>query len=726
MKLVIVANRLPIVVKSIDPFLASKSPGGLVSGILTFLKKANISNWLWMGWLGTNIKKNDFNKIKEFIHREYNYIPVYISDKLMDRFYNGFCNKTLWPLFHSMPAIATYERINWESYVEVNRIFADTLLQSIDIDTKTYIWIHDYHLMLLPKIIRERVFNANIGFFLHIPFPPPEIFSLLPWKKELLHGLLGSDLIGFHIYEYTINFLRTLVRVLRIESNIRELFYQDRIIRVDTFPMGIDFKLFNSMTGIDDKIENIKKAVSNKKIIFSVDRLDYTKGIYNRLLAYEEFLKTNENFRGKVVLIMNVVPSRENVEHYARMKRQIEEKISQINGTFGNIEWVPVIYQYKSLDIQDLVAYYRASDVILITPFKDGMNLIAKEFVASRSDLKGVLILSEFAGSSKELGEAIIVNPNSIDELCEAIKVALTSSLEEQKSKLKVMQERLEKYDILKWENDFMEAFNIILSKRNFFKTKEIDEIILQKIISNFKISKKKLFLLDYDGTLVAIKNSPGLAILDQEVKEILFKLSNLKDSKVVIISGRRKDQLEEYFKDLNVVVVAEHGCWVRDQYSGSWKATCTPNNEIKKKIKEIMEYYTYKLPFSFVEEKDFTVAFHYRLSEIELAGSRIAELLDELKFLVSNTEYGVLMGNKVLEVRPLAVNKGTISYSFTQQGYDFVLAIGDDTTDEDMFKALPSDSITIKVGLGPSYAKYYLPSQTEVIKLLKKFVEQN
>jgi trehalose 6-phosphate synthase/phosphatase len=346
MEYLIVANRLPFVIKKDLSF--ERSPGGLVSGLLTFLKRAKIRNYKWIGWPGKDIDKKKFPQVQAKCQR-YKTYPVFISKKELDRFYNGFCNKTLWPLFHGFQSYVYYDKVFWNSYVSVNQTFCEEVSRFIKEDT--IVWIHDYHFMLLPAMLRERFPNLMIGFFLHIPFPPPELFMQLPWRKDLLEGLLGCDLIGFHAYEYTNNFLRTLSRTLGLEHKMGTLFYQNRYIKADTFPIGIDFELFNKASQqkkIQSLVNKIKRQLKDKKIVFSVDRLDYTKGIYNRLLAFEELLSRFEEFRGKVVLIMVVVPSREGVEQYQRMKRQLEEKISEINGKFGFLQTGLKLWRVKA------------------------------------------------------------------------------------------------------------------------------------------------------------------------------------------------------------------------------------------------------------------------------------------------------------------------------------------------------------------------------------------
>jgi trehalose 6-phosphate synthase/phosphatase len=724
MDLVIIANRLPFSIKKDLTFV--KSPGGLVSGIETFLKRSGIKDYLWIGWPGNNFDKTQ--KKLEYIReksKKYNAYPVFISAKQVDKFYNGFCNKTLWPLFHSFQTYAIYDKTFWDNYIKVNEIFCEEVSKVIKDDS--IVWVHDYHLMLLPSMLRERFPNLMIGFFLHIPFPPPELFMQLPWRRELLEGLLGSDLIGFHVYEYTNNFLRCLSRTLGIEHKMGVLSYQDRMVKVDTFPMGIDFELFNSAYDkkkIQRLVRKIKNQFKDKKLIFSVDRLDYTKGIYNRLLAFEKLLICREDLREKIVLIMVVVPSREGVEHYQRMKKQLEEKISEINGRFGTINWVPVLYYYRFLNFDELIAHYIATDIILVTPFKDGMNLIAKEFVASRKDGRGVIILSEFAGSARELGEAIIVNPNSTADIVKAIEIALNMSESEQEERIKLMQERLKRYDIIKWGKDFLGTLETLKKEKEKLTTKLLNQRLIKRLKEKFLKAENKILFLDYDGTLVPIVSNPGLAVPEENLKNMLNELSDQENTEVVLISGRKKDDLEKWFGNLNINIVAEHGALLKRK-GGNWESLVSIPSDFKTQIRNIMELYVDRLPQSFIEEKEFSIVFHYRNADPELASVRVSELVDELLLFTGNIQANVLVGNKVVEVRPAGVDKGSAANLFLKEKeYDFILAIGDDVTDEDLFKNLPKKAITIKVGIGKSFAKYSAKSYKEIRTLLESFIK--
>ncbi|HVO75586.1 MAG TPA: bifunctional alpha,alpha-trehalose-phosphate synthase (UDP-forming)/trehalose-phosphatase [Ignavibacteriaceae bacterium] len=466
MRLLIVSNRLPITIEKKDGKLSLKeSSGGLVSGLSSYLDSLKGSSfpsktdYVWLGWPGIEIEEPLQPELKKNILNEYRSYPVFLPESLMENFYEGFCNNTIWPLFHYFPSYALYESECWNSYNLVNEKFLEAILAVLRPDD--LIWIHDYHLMLLPKLIREKKPDVQIGFFLHIPFPAYEIFSLLPsqWRIKILEGLLGSDLIGFHTQDYTLYFLRCIKRIFMIESSGGNITVDKRLVRARTFPMGIDFQKFqNSIvkSGVQKDVKKFRQRLKYEKIILSIDRLDYTKGILNRLQGYEIFLQNNSEWLEKIILILRVIPSRIGVKHYRKMKKQIDEFVGRINGKFGTIGWAPISYQYGFLPFNPLVALYSISDVILVTPLRDGMNLISKEYVASRIDKTGVLILSEMAGSSKELTESIIINPNNKEEIAEAISAALNMPVREQIRRIKIMQTHLRTFDVVKWADDFI------------------------------------------------------------------------------------------------------------------------------------------------------------------------------------------------------------------------------------------------------------------------------
>ncbi|MFQ3675425.1 MAG: bifunctional alpha,alpha-trehalose-phosphate synthase (UDP-forming)/trehalose-phosphatase, partial [Endomicrobiia bacterium] len=481
MRLIIVSNRLPFTIKKLKTKIEFKeSSGGLATGISSYLESLKSSSFiqkehLWIGWCGTTIDNNFKSSVKKKALNDYNALPVFLDETLMEKFYTGFCNKTIWPLFHCFSLYTHYEEESWTSYKQVNELFCDNIVKIIK--PNDIIWIQDYHLMLLPKLIREKIPEAQIGFFLHIPFPPHEIFRLLPktWRAEILEGLLGADLVGFHTNDYTQNFFKCVLRILGLEQNLGTIVLNDRIFRADTFPMGIHFNKFFEAATLPQTIkekELFAQMLKNVKTILSVDRLDYTKGILNRLEGFDLFLEKNVQWHKKVTFLLMVIPSRIGVDNYQRMKTKIDESVGKINGRFGAIDWTPVVYQYKHLPFHTLVALYNMCDVGLITPLRDGMNLVAKEFLAAKTDKTGVLILSEMAGAAKELGEAIIINPNHKEEIASSIKDALEMPLQEQQQRNEIMQKRIQSYDVIHWAEDFITELNDINKIKNNYKAK--------------------------------------------------------------------------------------------------------------------------------------------------------------------------------------------------------------------------------------------------------------
>ncbi len=728
MRLLIVSNRLPITVaEEKGQIIFKESAGGLVSGISAYLDSLKGSGftsveYVWIGWPGITADKAKQRELHTRLYAEARAFPVFLTEEEMENFYHGFCNKTIWPLFHYFPSYVVYDEDYWTHYKHVNSMFCNAIMEIVKPDD--VIWVHDYHLMLLPKLLREKMPNLPIGFFLHIPFPDFEIFRLLPgeWRREILDGLLGANLIGFHTHDYTQYFLRCVMRILGYEHSMGEILLPERVAKAETFPMGIDFQKFQDATGspkVKFEKEKFKEMLADVKIILSIDRLDYSKGIINRLRGYEIFLERNPQWRSKVVLVMVVVPSRIGVEHYQQMKSQIDEMTGKINGRFGTINWTPVLYQYKFLLFHPLVAVYNVSDVALVTPLRDGMNLIAKEYLATHPDKKGVLVLSEMAGAAKELGEAIIINPNNVEEIADALKNALEMTEEQQIKSNEIMQERLKRYNVVRWAGDFIQTLQTLNEEQSRFDAKFLGTEISSQLKTDYKKSDRRLLLLDYDGTLVPFTTSPQLAEPNEELLKILDRIGKNKKNLLVIISGRDKETLQNWFGNLNVALVAEHGVWIKEK-DHDWKITGPLINDWKAQIVPILELFVDRVPGSFVEEKDYSIVWHYRKADAELGSLRAKELTDDLVNFMANIDVQVLQGSKVVEVRCSGANKGTAALSFlAKQKYDFILAIGDDWTDEDIFKVLPETAYSIRVGLTKSYASYNLRKYSEVIDLL-------
>lgn len=724
-KFIIVSNRLPVSVSKVDGKLVySPSYGGLAIA----MSSVSGGERLWIGWPGIysdDLTSAEKSAITRKLKRDGCY-PVFLSKAQINKFYSGYANDTLWPLFHYFQSYANYDKDYWDAYKEVNKIYQKAVAKHAAPNAS--VWIHDYHLMLLPQLLRKVLPKASIGFFLHIPFPSYEIFRLLPNRREILQGLLGSDLIGFHTYDYARHFLSSVLRILGIENNNGSIIMDERVIRVDAFPIGIDYRRYADALQDEttrQEVDRLKEHYKGKKVILSAgDRLDYSKGILKRLEAFEQFLRQYPSYHKKVILAVIVAPSRTDVEAYKDLKDTLERTIARINGTFSTEDWTPITYQAKVMPLEELIPKFIAADVALVTPLRDGMNIVAKEYVAVKQNIPGVLILSEMAGAVDEMPEAIRINPNDIDAIVCGIKEALKMPKKEQLEKIRSMQRRLSRYTVQRWAHDFMEQMDASKQTQSRRSDKMLSDEQEAKLLRQFKKAKKRLLLLDYDGTLRGFvsthdsrQGAPPKALL-----RLIRSLTALPNTKVCIISGRPRDVLEAWFDGLPVVLAAEHGAWVK--HDGEWSQQQESMHEHKKTIMPILEHYAERTPGALIEQKDFALVWHYRNVPTELAHARNANLRSELTRLLANTDVGIHNGAKIIEIKPRNVHKGVVAEDLAAMyPSDFILCIGDDYTDEDMFRALPENAYSIKVGLGDTSARSQVVSVSKVLQLLQKLI---
>ncbi|GHA79639.1 bifunctional alpha,alpha-trehalose-phosphate synthase (UDP-forming)/trehalose-phosphatase [Pontibacter akesuensis] len=722
-KLIIVSNRLPVKLQEKDGKLSyHASEGGLATGLGSFYKK---DNNLWIGWPGLVVTEDEKKgRIADDLNKE-NMHPVFLTDTEIKEFYEGFSNETLWPTFHYFSQYAVYSQQLWETYVKVNQKFCEVVLEQAG--PEDTIWVHDYQLLLLPSMLRERLPDSTIGFFQHIPFPSYEVFRLLPWRKELLEGMLGSDLVGFHTYDDMRHFLSSVNRIVGYGSMHGWINTPNRSLLVDSFPMGIDYEKYAGTADTEEvkKRESLYRSNLNaEKIILSIDRLDYSKGIAQRLEAFDKFLAKYPEFHKKVTLLMLVVPSRDAVEKYKELKEEVDELVGRINGQYSSINWNPIQYFYRSYPLETLSAFYRMADVGLVTPMRDGMNLVCKEYVASKLDQKGVLILSEMAGASKELSDAILINPNDINQMVEALHQALTMPEEEQVSHMRNMQESLKRYNIHHWVSMFMDRLSYVKIKQLSLATSYLDESTFLEMSDAYDSSRSRLFFLEYDGALVDYRNRPLMARPDDELMELLESLSSNPKNRVVVMSSREKATMQDWLGHLNIDIIAEHGVWIKQRGTG-WQTMLSLMDDWKKDIRLILDLYVDRTPASFIEEKEYSLVWHYRRVETGLGELRARELVSHLNFLASNSNLQVLDGQMAVEIKAQEINKGKASsYWLSKFPHKFVLAVGDDWGDEDIFKAMPRESYTVKVGNSSSVAKYHVDTCKEAREMLSRLVQ--
>jgi trehalose 6-phosphate synthase/phosphatase len=422
---------------------------------------------------------------------------------------------------------------------------------------------------------------------------------------------------------------------------------------------------------------------------------------------------------------MVVVPSRVEVEQYAQLKRQVDELVGEINGKYGSIGWTPIWYLYRSLPFDSLVALYNLADIALITPLRDGMNLIAKEYITSKTDRRGVLIISETAGAAKELGEAIVVNVSNSEDIVQALEEALTMSKKEQIERNRVMQKRLQRYNVERWADEFIDRLLYTRKLQDEMGTRIMNDEVKSRLISDFQQSRQRLVILGYDGTLIPFSDRPELAKPSTEVKRLLNRLASELGSEVVLVSGRDRNTLERWFGGLGIGLAAEHGAWVKEK-GKPWEVKENLPKDWKEELRPLLERYVDSTPGSFLEEKDFSLVWHYRKAEPRLGEIRTREVINDLLNITANLKLQVLEGSRIVEVKNTGVTKGQAALRWiSRKGWDFMLAIGDDLTDEDIFQVLPATAWTIKVRFGASAARFSLGSPDQVVSLLTAMMKK-
>jgi trehalose 6-phosphate synthase/phosphatase len=719
-RLLIVSNRLPITVqKSKGQLQYQPSSGGLATGLSSLGDELPRT---WVGWPGYEVESAKEQVLLTEELKKDQLVPVFLTQKEIELYYDGFSNKTIWPHFHYFTQYTTYRDEYWEAYQTVNEKFARAILEILEPDD--LVWVHDYQLMLLPALIRQAAPQTSIGFFLHIPFPSYEIFRVLPWREELLQGMLGADQIGFHTFDYMRHFLSAVYRIAGHEHNFGKLRINNRLINVDVFPMGIDYEKYafpQTNYEQDDDAAKIQKLAAKRRLIISIDRLDYTKGIPQRIQAFGRFVAESPQYRGQVSLLLIAVPSRTSVDNYQELKQQVEILVSEINSTYGSFDWMPIQYLYRSLNFNELSALYRVADIALITPLRDGMNLVAKEFIAAKEqDKKGVLVLSEMAGAANELSAALLVNPHDLPMMAQAIRQALEMSEAEQSWRLGTMQKHLQTYNVRRWASSFIQGQEKLMKQQlNYESSVLLKGLHRENLLSAFRRAENRLIILDYDGTLMSFHPDPQAVSPDENLLRLLRALRQTSNTKLIINSGRDHQTLQQWLGPLGLDMAAEHGVWIRR--SGKWKINPGLSSDWKGDVRTVLDDLVDRTPGTFVEEKDYSLAWHYRRIDRDLGEKRVREIRDGLLYLTANHDLQVLEGNKVVEIKHASVSKGKASLSWINEGpWDFILAIGDDQTDEDIFRVLPrKNAFAVKVGTEQSIAQYHLPGVQEVRALL-------
>ncbi len=723
--LIIVSNREPYIHKKSGLSIKVEKPaGGLTSAMDDVLK---VTGGTWVAW-GSGSGDRDVvdSKNRVLVPPEkpsYTLKRVWLNPSEVDNYYHGYSNQVLWPLCHITLDRVYFRKKFWEDYKKVNRAFSDAVLEEVGNDS--IVWIHDYHLCLVPGMLRNKRPELTIAHFWHIPWPDWSVFRVCPQAKEILEGLLGNDLIGFQIPLFVKNFMDCVSECLSADINYSKatINFKGHTTRLKAFPISIDFDKFNSMASAQRTTRMIKQikekhGITQGYIGIGVDRLEYTKALIKRLQAIDLFFDRYERFRRKFTFIQIAVPTRMK-EPYISYKKTVEELIAKINKKYSSGLWRPIIYIDTKIEHEDLVAYYRMADVAIISSVYDGMNLVAKEYVASKTDEKGVLILSEFAGASEELEGSILVNPYDIEQFSECIKTALKMPDKEKLSRMVALRRQVSENNIHKWIIDIlneMAAIAAIKSEKCCYLFDNMEEV-------KKKAFHKNIFMfLDYDGTLTPIVGTPDKAVISDEMRSLIIKLKEI--IPVAVISGRALKDIKDRVGIEDIIYAGNHGAEVWDGRKAIISQGSEENRRLLEEVLEKLKKETSYIKGVLIEDKGITASLHFRNVNVRQVGDifRIFERIakeheDDFRFII---------GKKVFEIRPVNIwNKGdAVSWIIENMGkHRFPVYIGDDTTDEDAYSILKNRGLSISIG-GSANADYYIQNQEEVKDFLTMLYE--
>jgi trehalose 6-phosphate synthase/phosphatase len=714
-RLLVVSNRLPATVRSVEgKHRIVASVGGLATALEPILEK---KRGLWLGWPGDSLEGVDPVSRLALLDRlgERRLRPVELPRSLVKLFYEGYANQTLWPLFHHFPSRLVFDPAGWEAYVEANTLFMEAILSEAGKDD--LIWVHDYQLMLLPQMIRSASPEARIGFFLHIPFPSSAVFRVLPRREELLQGLLGADFIAFQTHSHLQHFRSSLLRILGISSRMDQVLLGGRAIRLEALPIGIATGAFmQELSGnpvTKRCIQELHQRFRGRRLLLSVDRLDYTKGIPERLRSFRRLLQANPEFRGELTLIQVAVPSRERVPSYQQLRREVNELVGSINGEYGSTDWTPVVYIRRALQRPELTALYSYADVAWITPLRDGMNLVAKEYVACQTEGRGVLVLSEFAGAAAEMGEALLVNPYDEERMAACVAAAVRMPLDERRQRMGALRHRVLRNDAFAWSGRFVRGLKQASERRVVRHDRSPDAPDPDQIMVDFTAASVRWLFFDCEAAGLTGERKPGQAGSASRLLEQLAALASETGTCVALLSGGRKEDLTSWVRSAaGLWLVAEDGAFLRRPDSETWESlNPSASNSWKHRVRPVLEHLVDGSPGSVLEEKENALVWHYRLSEPEFGDWLANEVVSTLEQLLAETDLRAIRGPKSVEVRPIWASKknAVTALSALWPQPDFCLAVSGGPAAEELLEVLPEETISISVGPSLCQARFRL-----------------
>ncbi|KAK4780802.1 hypothetical protein SAY87_016908 [Trapa incisa] len=732
----------------------------------------------YVGSLKVDIDPSEQEEVAQKLLEDFNCVPTFLPHDLQNKFYLGFCKQHLWPLFHYMLPMCPdhgdrFDRSLWQAYVSANKIFADKVMEVISPEDD-YVWIHDYHLLVLPTFLRKRFHRVKVGFFLHSPFPSSEIYRTLPVRDEILRGLLNCDLVGFHTFDYARHFLSCCSRMLGLDYESKRghigLDYFGRTVYIKILPVGVHMGRLESvlnMPATSIKVKEIYEQFKGKKVILGVDDMDIFKGISLKLLALEQLLQQNMQMRGKVVLVQIVNPARGYGKDVQEARRETYLAAERINEVYGSANYTPVVLIDRPVPCYEKSAYYSVAECCIVNAVRDGMNLVPYKYIVCRQgtpkmdEAMGIakdtaktsmLVVSEFVGCSPSLSGAIRVNPWDIDAVSDALNSALTMSDTEKQLRHEKHYKYVKTHDVAYWACSFAQdlerscqdhynkrcwGIGLGLGFRVVSLSPSFRRLGTDYIVSAYKRTKRRAIFLDYDGTLVP--ESCISKVPTPEVLAALDVLSSDPKNTVFIVSGRGRHSLNEWLSSCEMLgIAAEHGYFIRWKRTAEWETSSLACDlDWKSIVEPVMKSYMEATDGSSIEPKESAMVWHHQDADPDFGSCQAKELLDHLESVLSNEPAVVKRGQHIVEVKPQGVSKGLVAEKVlgrminSNEPPDFVMCIGDDRSDEDMFESIlitvSSPSLCVMpeifactVGRKPSKARYYLDDVDDVVKVLQ------
>ncbi|MCA8952109.1 MAG: bifunctional alpha,alpha-trehalose-phosphate synthase (UDP-forming)/trehalose-phosphatase [Planctomycetes bacterium] len=725
--LVVVSNRLPVSLEiEGEHWRSHASSGGLVAALDGLARGGAMT---WIGWPGCTVPDALAADVRAELARD-GLIAVLLSADEERSYYQGMANEVLWPLFHYFTDKVHFEPEHWRGYEQINRRFATAVLESAPHGSR--VWIHDFHLMLVPGLLRAARPDLEIGFFLHVPWPSSELFRLLPPRREILRGLLGADYVAFHTSDYAMHFRTSCMRLLGLDSDPDGIRLEGRTVGIGRHPIGIDAAHFDRVMRAPQTVAtyaDYRARYGGKKLLLSVSRLDYTKGLLHELSAFEALLAEQPALAGEVTMLQVVVPSRTKTPEYAELRQQVERQVARINGRFGGPGRTPVDYVFRSLEPNELVALYQLADVAVVTPIRDGMNLVAQEYVHCQRDGRGILVLSEFAGAAHLLGDALLVNPWDIEQFRRALAEALRLPNAERDARMRPMIDRIGAMDCRSWARAFLAKLAAATERRRHEQRNHrvLDRAAQAELTRRLATAPARLLIVAYDGTLAELANRPERAAPTPEIVGLLRRLGALPATEVHLLSSRQAAALATWFGDLDIHLAAEYGTVTRARGASEWSAATVFELGWQPAVEAILAEVTAEVLGSRIERKRFSLAWHYREADPEYGLWAASGLLMRLESEAHGLGLEFIHGDRVIEIRPVRADKGEYVrrvLAATKPGTS-VLCIGDDRTDHEMYEALQhvAGSCCAHVGTDAPHADWLIESPAEVRALLRALI---